>query len=83
MAIGYPEHKHPHGIGKPKPFRILICSECDKIFSDDEIRNDEEQKLWGHSCKSLMRCMSHLEAYVPDPPKDLPNPLKEVRDGRF
>jgi hypothetical protein len=37
-----PEHKHPHGVENTQlnPYRVWVCTECDHIFSDDEIRKD-------------------------------------------
>ena len=70
MEIKYPKHKHPHGIVNvpPNEYRIWRCEECDHIFTDEEIRNDESG--WGHTCKSHphrkgQRCESHLETYMP------------------
>jgi len=47
MDIKYPEHKHPHGVENtpPNEFRIWVCEECNHIFTDEEIRNDESG--WG------------------------------------
>ena len=70
--FNYPKHKHPHGFeNKPEnPERIWMCDECDRVFSDTEIREDAD-KGWGHKCKSRnykvpCRCESHLESYKPD-----------------
>ena len=70
MELNYPAHEHPHGIdSEPNKCRIWVCEECNHIFTDTEIRNDEDQKRWGHSCKMHKkghRCESHLESYLPD-----------------
>jgi len=68
--LKYPEHKHPHGVRNvpPNENRIWVCEECNHIFTDSEIREDEMG--WGHTCKSHpcrkgQRCESHLEPYMP------------------
>jgi len=73
MDLNYPEHKHPHGVENtpPNEYRLWVCTECGHVFQDELIRNDYEQGLWGHPCKSHpcrkeQRCESHLEPYMPD-----------------
>jgi hypothetical protein len=77
MELNYPRHKHPHGIDniQPNEYRIWLCTECGHIFTDLEIRDDEQGSDnphgWGHCCKSHpcrkgQRCESHLEPYMPD-----------------
>jgi len=67
--IVYPSHKHPHGIDDVEPniYRIWVCEECQKVFTDNEIRNNET-KEWGHPCKLFpkTRCESHFNPYVPE-----------------
>lgn len=71
--ILYPEHKHPHGVENtpPEETRLWVCTECQHVFVDAEIRKDMEENLWGHACKSHpcrkgQRCESHLEPYMPE-----------------
>lgn len=71
IELIYPEHKHPHGVKNTPPdeYRLWVCEECVHIFTDEEVRNDQEG--WGHLCKSHphrkgQRCESHLEPYTPD-----------------
>ncbi len=70
--LNYPEHKHPHGVENIPEYeaRIWVCTECQHIFTDKEIREDAESGQWGHICKSHpcrkgQRCESHLEPYDP------------------
>lgn len=51
--------------------RIFVCEECNKTFSDEEIRKDVLEKKWGHICKAKKfrkecRCESYLTAYLPE-----------------
>lgn len=66
MELNYPKHRHPYGIEKTEPnkYRIWICTECPKIFTDEELRKDLNN--WGHCCKKSSRCESHIEPYVLD-----------------
>jgi len=71
IELTYPEHKHPHGVENVSPcgYRIWVCEECLRIFTDEEIRQDEAG--WGHTCKlhpnrKGQRCESHLEPYMPE-----------------
>ena len=71
--LKYPEHIHPHGIDNipVNESRIWVCTECQHIFTDTEIREDAKNG-WGHACKDHpckkgQRCESHLEPYVPRP----------------
>jgi len=70
MELNYPEHKHPHGVAdtKPNPARIWVCTECEHVLSDSEVRQNTAE--WGHPCKivgdSKYTCESHLEPYVPE-----------------
>ena len=75
INLFYPKHKHPHGVQNlsPNEYRIWVCEECGYIFTDDEIRKDEEvnEDLWGHKCeRKHCRCESHLEPYMPELSED-------------
>jgi hypothetical protein len=53
------------------PERILMCEECQCVFTDSEIRNDVSDKKWGHVCKMRKykkehRCEAYLVAYLPE-----------------
>ncbi len=78
--IKYPKHTHPHGVENtpPNEYRVWICEECGHIFTDEDIRKDEESGVWAHICKQhpcrkSQRCESHLEPYVPELPKEASN----------
>lgn len=73
MSLIYPEHKHPHGpeSTKEKESRIWVCTECDAVKTDEEIKKEIASGEWGYSCKSKrsrinIRCEAHFEPYVPD-----------------
>lgn len=73
MELIYPNHQHPHGVENtpPNEYRIWVCEECGRIFTDEEIRKNAEEGGWGHPCKQRnykkeIRCESHLEPYLPD-----------------
>ena len=71
MELKYPDHKHPHGVAdtKPNSARIWVCEECQHVFTDEEIRQDELPGLHPckqHPCRKGQRCESHLEPYKPD-----------------
>lgn len=70
--IIYPSHQHPHGVEDLPEWemRIWVCTECNHIFTDKEIRADLKTNQWGHVCESHpchkgQRCESHLEPYNP------------------
>ncbi|MDD4984161.1 MAG: hypothetical protein PHQ43_00030 [Dehalococcoidales bacterium] len=67
--LDIPEHKHPHRVENtaPRSEAIWVCTECQHIFTDAEIRDDLGN--WGHKCKCHpvhkgQRCESHLEPYL-------------------
>ncbi len=68
--MNYPKHKHPHGINcVENKYRIWICTECDCIFKDEEIRMNICPG--GHNCKAKKyknkhSCEAHLEPYLPE-----------------
>jgi hypothetical protein len=71
--LQYPEHEHPHGPENTKPneHRIWACTECEHVFTDEELREDFKTCVPYHICKSHPcrkgnRCESHLEPYTPD-----------------
>jgi rubrerythrin len=68
--LNYPEHHHPHGVENTKPNdnRVWVCTECQHLFSDDELRNDIEcgHCCKQHPCRKGQRCESHLEPFVPE-----------------
>jgi len=73
MSLIYPEHKHPHGPENTKEdeHRIWICSECDCIKTDEEIKAELTSGKWGYLCKARnyrkeVRCEAHFEPYTPD-----------------
>jgi hypothetical protein len=69
----YPAHKHPHGVENtmPNPSRLWACTECEHVFTDEEIREDMATGTPYHICKQHpcrkgQRCESHLEPYMPE-----------------
>jgi hypothetical protein len=70
MDLIIPKHK-PHGVenSKPNEYRIWVCDECGHVFQDDEARGFDtgtEGHPCKQNCKSIWRCESHLEPYMPD-----------------